>query len=87
VTSIATRRTSTVICAEIFGKRIRTDEDVEYLKDWEGGDKHIDMKDVSLPNIVSCQPNQDMMFLKETHFRSFGLLNIPSDFSFSFVSG
>jgi hypothetical protein len=44
---------------------------MEYLKDWEGGDKDIDMKDASLPIIVSCQPDQDMMFLKETHFPLF----------------
>lgn len=44
---------------------------MEYLKDWEGGDKDIDMKDASLPIIVSCQPDQDMIFLKETHFPLF----------------
>ena len=44
---------------------------MEYLKDWEGGDKHIDMEYVNLPNVVSCQPDQDMMFLTEMYFLSF----------------
>jgi hypothetical protein len=62
---------SFAIYAEIFGRRIRTEEDVEYLKGWGGGDKHIDMKPVNLPNVVSCQPNHDMMFLTEMYFLSF----------------
>jgi hypothetical protein len=59
------------IYAEIFIKGTRTEEDVEYLNGREGGDKDSDMKHVNLPNVVSCQPDQDIMFLTEMYFLSF----------------
>jgi hypothetical protein len=53
-TSIVTQKMSLAIYAEIFGGRMRTEKDVEYLKGLKNGDKHIDMKHANLPNVVSC---------------------------------